>query len=218
MLKEPTMNKLLNNTTHPIKSVLVLGLAMVFITSCADRGLVVMEAPVEQLENLQDYDSDGVIEAREKCADTVMGATIDNDGCPTQSAIIEQLRVEINFPNNSFAIPSSAYGEIKKLATIIDRNPELQVLIEGHTSHVGGAQLNKVLSEERAKAVVSILINDFGISQQRLSAIGYGFERLAVAGDTEEAHAANRRILAQSNLTTYKDDMKWTIYTVDQIQ
>lgn len=212
------MNKPLINKSHLTKTVLALGLAMVFITSCADTGLVVMEAPVEQLKNLQDYDSDGVIEAREKCADTVLGATIDNYGCGTQFSTIEPFKVDIKFAHNSFTIPGSAYAEIGDLAAFVDRNRELQVLIEGHTSRLGSAQLNKTLSENRAKAVASVLINDFGISEQRISSIGYGFERLEDAGDTEEAHAANRRIIAELSHTTHGDDMKWTIYTVDQVQ
>jgi len=212
------MNKLLTNKTQPIKTALALGLALIFITSCADTGLVVMETPVEQLKNLRDYDSDGVIEAREKCADTFLGATIDNYGCGTQTSTVEPVNVDIKFANNSFVIPSSAYPEIRALAAFIDRNPKLQVIIKGHASHVGSAQLNDTLSENRAKAVVSTLSNEFNIPEHRLSAIGYGFDRLKETGETEIAHAANRRIAAELSQTTLSDDMKWTIYTVDQVQ
>ena len=212
------MNKQPINSTHPAKTILALGLTIAFMTSCADRGVVVMESPVEQLNNLQDYDKDGVIEAREKCADTVLGATIDNYGCGTQTTTIEPIKVDIKFANNSFAIPSSANAEIRKLATFIDRNPDLNVLIEGHSSRVGRAQLNKILSENRAKAVLSTLVNEFNISEHRVSSIGYGFERPEESGDTEEAHAANRRIVAELSQTIHSDDMKWTIYTVDQVQ
>ncbi|MFT5311574.1 MAG: OOP family OmpA-OmpF porin [Paraglaciecola sp.] len=209
------MSRPLKNKTHPIKSLLALGLAMLFITSCADRALVVMEAPVERLNDLQDHDHDGVIEARERCADTVLNATIDNYGCGTQFSTTEPFKVDIKFANNSFIIPGSAYKKIRDLAAFIDRNHELQVRIEGHTSRVGGAELNQILSENRARAVVSSLINDFGISVQRLYAIGYGFERLANYGYTDEAHAANRRIIVELIKTEYLDDMKWTINTVD---
>jgi outer membrane protein OmpA-like peptidoglycan-associated protein len=126
--------------------------------------------------------------------------------------------VDIKFANNSFVIPSSAYGEISELAAFLRRAPELQVIIEGHTSQVGSAELNQTLSENRAEAVVSMLINDFNIAEQRLTAVGFGFQQLVQSGDSEYAHSANRRIAAELSQTYQSDDMKWTIYTVDQVQ
>jgi outer membrane protein OmpA-like peptidoglycan-associated protein len=212
------MNKPLRQKAHSIKRALGLGLTMVFISACADRGSVVMEAQVEQLQNLQDYDNDGVIEAREKCADTLLGASIDNYGCGTQTSTTEPFNVDIKFANNSFTIPSEASDEVSELAEFIVRNPKLQVLIEGHTSQVGSVLLNKTLSVNRAKAIMSTLVNDFDIAEQRLTAIGYGFKQLKESGETEYAHSVNRRIEAQLSQSYESDDMKWTIYTVDQVQ
>lgn len=206
------MNKPLINKTYPLTLILTLGLTTVFNAS-AETGLVVMEAPVAQLQNLQDYDSDGVIKARDQCADTVLGATVDNYGCGTRFSTTEPFKVDIKFAQNSFVIPSSAYAEIRELAAFIDKNLELYVRVEGHTSQVGSSELNQLLSENRAKAVVSTLINDFGISLQRLDAIGYGFERLAKAGDTDEAHAANRRIIVELSQTSESDLLDWKIDT-----
>jgi OOP family OmpA-OmpF porin len=212
------MNKPIKDQGHPLKKSLALGLAIVLVSACANTGVVVMEAPVEQLKNLQDFDRDGVIEAREKCADTVLGASIDNYGCGTQTSNDELQKLDIQFANDSYIIPSSAYAEIKELASFITANPELKVIIEGHTSQVGNREHNKTLSQQRAQAVVSMLSEDFNIAAERLDPIGYGFERPAETGDSEEAHAANRRIAAELSHTTQTDDMKWTIYTVDQVQ
>jgi outer membrane protein OmpA-like peptidoglycan-associated protein len=59
-------------------------------------------------------------------------------------------------------------------------------------------------------------VNTFDIDQARITAIGYGFNKLILEGDDEESHARNRRIVAE--LSSYKSltDMKWTIYSVDQ--
>jgi OOP family OmpA-OmpF porin len=215
MTEEIIMTDSLINKTITVKRAFGIGLTMLLITACAGKPLQVMEAQVKQLKNLQDYDSDGVIEAREKCADTVLGATINNDGCGTQTTYVEPLNVDIKFANNSYNIPPSAISEIQALATFIEQRPELRVIIEGHTSKVGSAELNKTLSVERAKSVASVLVNDFNITAERISSIGYGFEKLADFGDNKEAHATNRRILAEFNETVTVDDMKWTIYTVD---
>jgi OOP family OmpA-OmpF porin len=215
MTEEIIMTDSLINKTITVKRAFGIGVTMLLITACAGKPLQVMEAQVKQLKNLQDYDSDGVIEAREKCADTVLGATINNDGCGTQTTYVEPLNVDIKFANNSYNIPPSAIFEIQALATFIEQRPELRVIIEGHTSKVGSAELNKTLSVERAKSVASVLVNDFNITAERISSIGYGFEKLADFGDNKEAHATNRRILAEFNETVTVDDMKWTIYTVD---
>jgi OOP family OmpA-OmpF porin len=215
MAEELIMTNSLINKTITVKRAFGIGLTMLLITACAGKPLQVMEAQVEQLKNLQDYDSDGVIEAREKCADTVLGATINNVGCGTQTTYVEPLNVDIKFANNSYSIPPSAISEIQALAKFLEQRPELRVIIEGHTSKVGAAELNKILSAERAKSVASLLVNDFNIPPERVSSIGYGFEKLADFADNEEAHATNRRILAEFNETVIVDDMKWTIYTVD---
>ena len=187
-----------------------------FLISCAETNIVSLDQPVEQVNNLKDYDSDGVIKAREKCDGTTLGAAIDNYGCGKKIAHIAPFKIDIKFAHNSHEIPSSGYAEIQKLAEFLNRYSELEILIEGHTSAVGGVQLNQALSERRAKAVASVLINEFSINEGRISSMGYGFERLSVTGDNEQAHAANRRIMAEISHTENVDELKWTIYTVDQ--
>ncbi|MBL4632028.1 MAG: OmpA family protein, partial [Paraglaciecola sp.] len=159
-----------------------------------------------------------VIEAREKCADTVLGASIDNYGCGVQTSYVRPFKVDIKFEHNSFIIPPSAMAQIQQLSSLLEENKELQALIEGHTSKVGSASLNQTLSSNRADAVVSVLIEDFNIAPERVSSIGYGFERLADFEDSETAHATNRRIMVELSETVSVDAMSWTIYTVNQAQ
>jgi outer membrane protein OmpA-like peptidoglycan-associated protein len=215
ILKEWIMNKLYPTKALLIKKLPLLFCGAVFLSACAGNSIVKMESSVEQLKDLNDYDRDGVIEAREKCADTVLGATIDNYGCGTQTTYIDPLKVDIKFANNSYSIPPSALSKIQELAIFLEQKPELTVIIEGHTSKVGSVQLNQVLSDNRAKVVLSALVNDFNIAAERVSSIGYGFERMADFADTGEAHANNRRIMAELSQTVSVDDMMWTIYTVD---
>jgi len=186
------------------------------ITACSGNNIVNNDTPVEQLHDLNDYDNDGVIKARDKCDETVFGASIDNYGCGKQVTKIEPFNIKINFAHNSFIVPESAYGTINTLANYIKENSDVNVVIEGHTSKVGTVKYNQVLSEQRAEAVVDVLIRDFGVLEDRLSFIGYGFQRLENEGQTEEAHAENRRIMAELTNTKHFDEMEWTIYSVDQ--
>jgi outer membrane protein OmpA-like peptidoglycan-associated protein len=216
MIGKLAMNKLLLIDAFPTKKVSVLICGAMLLSACASNGIVKLESSVKQLNDLNDLDRDGVVEARENCANTVLGATIDNYGCGAQTTIVEPFKVDIKFANNSYDIPPSALPKIQQLASFLEENKTLQVQIEGHTSKVGSAELNQILSIMRAKAVESVLVNDLNITNERVMSQGYGFERLADLADTETAHANNRRIMAELSKTVHVDDMIWTIYTVDQ--
>jgi outer membrane protein OmpA-like peptidoglycan-associated protein len=210
------MNNLSRNLNKYILIYLTIVMTTLLLSACADTRVVTLEDSVEQQFNLADDDSDGVIQAREKCNGSTIGALVDNDGCSNKISTIKPFQINIKFGRNSYEIPAEAYADIRNLAGILEKNPSINVLIEGHTSKVGTASLNQVLSNERAEAVALVLENDFAINPNRISSIGYGFERLEVMGDTEKDHAVNRRIMAEISNVESIDELKWTIYTVDQ--
>ncbi len=74
-------------------------------------------------------------------------------------------------------------------------NPTVKVSIEGHTQadNTGSPAANKVLSEQRAKAVMNALIAK-GITANRLSSKGWGQEKPIGDNKTEEGRAKNRRV------------------------
>lgn len=216
MRKELTMSKLFFNSIKSILICLVGAFTAIFLSACADTRVVKLEDSVEQIHNLADYDSDGVIKAREKCDGTTIGASVDNYGCGIKTSKIEPFKIDIKFEHNSYNIPATTYPEIRKLADFLKKYPELDILIEGHTSKVGTVQFNQILSKNRAIAVAQILANDFKINKDCISSIGYGFERLEEISDTEQAHTVNRRIMVEISHTEHIDELKWTIYTVDQ--
>jgi outer membrane protein OmpA-like peptidoglycan-associated protein len=84
-------------------------------------------------------------------------------------------------------------GELDGLKELLNDNPALVVQINGHTDNIGNALANKILSKKRAESVVSYLIEQ-GISQQRLTAKGFGEERPIVSNDDEkDGREINRR-------------------------
>lgn len=70
-------------------------------------------------------------------------------------------------------------------------NPTLKIEISGHTNNKGSAELNKKLSDERAKAVVDYLISK-GITGDRLTYVGYGKESAFSKQQYEEGRQQNR--------------------------
>ena len=72
-------------------------------------------------------------------------------------------------------------------------NPDLKLSVEGHTDNAGNATSNKTLSVERAKSVVTAIVEQ-GIATERLSASGYGQDKPIGDKNTEEGRTRNRRV------------------------
>lgn len=81
-------------------------------------------------------------------------------------------------------IKKESISELGQIKSLLVGNPKLRVQINGHTDNTGNAAANKVLSLQRATAVVDYLIEN-GISRDRLRAVGYGEERPIVSNDDE---------------------------------
>jgi len=188
--------------------------AILYLSGCANN-TVNIEQTVVQKYNLTDTDSDGVIEARDNCADTLLGANVNNEGCSNVKRINDSITLKINFANNSSELASTDYVKIKEISDFMTKFPGSHVTIEGHSSHQGPKELNQKLSEDRANAVANALKNQYNIAPSRVSAIGYGFNKLLDESDTPQAHAKNRRIIAALTGTEQSTTMKWTIYTAD---
>jgi len=79
------------------------------------------------------------------------------------------------------------------VATVLKSNPEVKVVIEGHTDNRGTGPYNKKLSEKRAKEAQSYFIKA-GVSRERLNPRGYGETRPAVPNTSPGNMAKNRRV------------------------
>lgn len=93
------------------------------------------------------------------------------------------------FAVNSAELNDDAKLALHDLAKVMKQNPELRLRIEGHTSSEGDSLRNQQLSEQRAKAAVSFLVDKEGIDASRLSPVGMGS---SVPVDPENPEA-NRR-------------------------
>lgn len=81
---------------------------------------------------------------------------------------------------------------LKQFARFLEENNELKITIQGHTDNEGNKDNNLKLSQRRADGVKQYLI-DLGISQNRLSAKGYGQTNPKVPNDSPANKAKNRR-------------------------
>ena len=160
---------------------------------------VVDTAPVVVIESDLDSDGDGVPDSIDACQGTPMNVVVDERGCPVQVDIEDTLKMELRvfFDNDKSAIKNQYKPEIAKVAEKMREYPNSVASIEGHASKTGpSAAYNQRLSEARAVAVKSMLTNEFGIAPNRLSTVGYGYDRPIADNNTEEGRAMNRRVFA----------------------
>ncbi|MDD3875119.1 MAG: OmpA family protein [Bacteroidales bacterium] len=98
----------------------------------------------------------------------------------------------IFFETAKFDLKPESLVELNKLLELLTNNPNMIVEISGHTDNVGGQEYNRILSENRAKAVFNFLV-EHQISANRLSYKGYGDTRPIDINTTDEGRANNRR-------------------------
>lgn len=155
--------------------------------------------PVVLIEQDVDSDGDGVPDSIDECPGTPMNVVVDERGCPVPVDITDELKMELRvfFDNDKSAIKDQYKTEISKVAEKMREYPNSSARIEGHASKTGpSARYNQRLSEARAVAVKSMLTNEFGVAPNRLSTVGYGYDRPIAPNDTEEGRAMNRRVYA----------------------
>ncbi|QTN32850.1 OmpA family protein [Akkermansiaceae bacterium] len=88
----------------------------------------------------------------------------------------------------------SAKVGLMKLALLMDRNPSLYCWIEGHTDLIGGDEANIILSQQRAEAVKTYLVESMRMNPERIITRGFGKTQPLVAGGDADAQAPNRRV------------------------
>jgi outer membrane protein OmpA-like peptidoglycan-associated protein/tetratricopeptide (TPR) repeat protein len=99
----------------------------------------------------------------------------------------------IYFDTGKAILKPESFQELDKLEKMLKENTTYTIEISGHTDKIGSAELNKKLSQNRAKAVVKYLVNK-GIEASRLTAVGYGEEKPLASNDDElEGREINRR-------------------------
>jgi outer membrane protein OmpA-like peptidoglycan-associated protein len=115
-----------------------------------------------------------------------------NVGLNTLKAGEKVVLKNIFFKTASFELEKTSTVELDKLVDFLMKNANAKIELGGHTDNVGDKKSNQLLSENRAKSVMTYLIGK-GIEATRLSAAGYGDTQPVQSNDTEEGRAANRR-------------------------
>ena len=137
-------------------------------------------------------------EAPEETQETYNGVD-DEDGCPDRGrVVVTDTKIEIldkvYFEYNKAIIKSESFPILDAVAATLDGNPDILLIeIQGHTDERGGDNYNLKLSDARAAAVRTYMMEK-GIDSGRLQSQGYGEQVPIDQRSNEQAWAKNRRV------------------------
>jgi len=97
------------------------------------------------------------------------------------------------FSTGSSTLTSASSYNIQKLANILNKYSDTDIVVEGHTDSQGSETYNQQLSEKRAESVSSLL-RAYNVSKSRISTIGYGETRPVASNETASGRKLNRRV------------------------
>ncbi len=100
---------------------------------------------------------------------------------------------DVLFDINKAQLKSGGTRSLQKLADFLKQYPQRKARVEGYTDSTGAADYNQALSDRRANAVRTSLV-DMGISNDRISTHGYGEESPVASNDTAAGRQLNRRV------------------------
>jgi len=100
---------------------------------------------------------------------------------------------DVTFATGQATLVPGAREKLARVSGILAAHPTLRLEIEGHTDSVGSDGLNQSLSEKRADAVRSYLVQQ-GVPTDAVTAAGFGKTRPVASNDTAEGRQLNRRV------------------------
>ncbi|MBZ5590449.1 MAG: OmpA family protein [Acidobacteriia bacterium] len=112
---------------------------------------------------------------------------------PAPAATVVQLPFgDVFFDFDKWAIRHDQTATLAGNIDLLKKNPDVQILIEGHCDERAGETYNFGLGDRRAAAVRNYLV-DKGINPDRLAVVSYGKQKPFEAGHDEQAWSKNRR-------------------------
>lgn len=133
-----------------------------------------------------DNDGDGILDAQDRCPDTISNTKVDIYGCA------KSIMLNINFDSGRYNLKNYHLYQLKEFTFYLKKHKDYFVVLYGYTDSSGDTQQNKILSLKRANTVKKALVKS-GISEIRLTVIGMGIKDPVADNSTPDGRAKNRR-------------------------
>lgn len=156
-------------------------------------------ARLAELEKILDAQKKIAQDLKAKVSEALLG--FENNGLTVtqrNGKVYVSLDEKLLFKSASWEMDANGRNALKKLSGVLEKNPDIQIEIEGHTDNVpynGTGQLkdNWDLSVKRATTVVRTLLEGSRIDAKRLTASGRSEYLPVESSNTSEARTKNRR-------------------------
>lgn len=154
---------------------------------------------LKELEAALKQKDEAVKQLRQKVMDALLG--FNNKGLTIQEKngkVYVSLDEQLLFKTGQWEVDPKGQQALSKLAEVLGQNPDINVLVEGHTDNVpmrgtGMVKDNWDLSVMRATAVTRILLKNKAIEPRRITSAGRGEFFPIDEANTTEARQKNRR-------------------------
>ncbi len=144
---------------------------------------------------IPDTDKDGVNDEEDKCP--TRPGPVSNMGCPEiAKEVIEKINVaakNIFFATGSAKLLPKSFKSLDEVVSFLKADESLMIAIDGHTDSTGKREKNITLSNDRAASVKAYLASK-GITENRMTATGYGPDKPVATNKTAAGRGQNRRV------------------------
>lgn len=182
----------------------------VFLTGCETAEFVEQDYTSVQTLDLRDDDKDGVINARDLCADTPLTSQIDIWGCSEWDIDYKNEDFVFTFGFDKYAILPEHQTSLKKIMDICKNNHKARVLLVGDTSAEGSDEYNEGLGKRRANTIINELVAK-GFPRDRI--VGFVWNQEAMTGILKKRE---RRTIVRVIYRAEESVDKWNIYTTEE--
>lgn len=150
------------------------------------------KASESQVANAKVERTQTLLEARTAEAEEARRQLEELNAKKTERGLVITLS-DILFRTDMAQLERSGIQTVQKLADFLKQYPQRTVLIEGHTDSTGSHSYNEGLSDRRANAVRTALMES-GVSRDRIASRGYGEIYPVADNNTAEGRQLNRRV------------------------
>lgn len=155
---------------------------------------------VDELEGIMAAQEEGLRKLKETLSRALNG--FEGKGLTVEhknGKVYVSMENKLLFNSGSWTVGAEGRRAVSEVAKVLAENPDIDVLIEGHTDNVpyngsGQIESNWDLSTKRATAIVNIIRENKGVDPKNLTAAGRGEYAPIANNDTAEGRSKNRRI------------------------
>ncbi|WP_028766652.1 OmpA family protein [Shewanella fidelis] len=187
---------------------------LLFITALLLQGCAETAAPfavAPQTRDLLDSDTDGVINARDKCAATSKGAIIDNDGCPSPNITVKEDFRVIMFGFDRDTLDAQQADKWRGIIGRLAQKQSPSLYLVGDTSVEGSEDYNHALAKRRVEYITQLAVEQGFPAEAIKEEVYYKQNHIPQAVSGRE-----HRLIAVATWQESGTAMMWNIYTSER--